>query len=254
MLQYTESGRGKILVLVHGFCESNVIWKNFQSQLSEKYHVICPDLPGFGKSPLKVKDIGIAYYAEMLKELLSFLDVEQCCMIGHSLGGYVTLAFAEKYPVMLNSFGLFNSTAFADSTEKKDSRNKTIQFIEKHGVEMFAQSFVAPLFYAENRTRLKEEIGLMTSIAGASSKEGVIEATKAMRDRQDRVSVLKNTSLPVLFIIGKEDTAVPIEKSLEQCYLPADSTVYFIKGVGHMGMLEAEEKTMKMIDAFLNRI
>jgi pimeloyl-ACP methyl ester carboxylesterase len=252
MLNYTESGKGKTLVLVHGFCESNQIWKKLQPQLSTKYRVICSDLPGFGKSPLKVKDISIAYYAEMLKELLSFLNVDKCCMIGHSLGGYVTLAFAEKYPVMLNSFGLFHSTAFADNTEKKESRNKTIQFIEKHGVEMFAQSFVSPLFYAENRMLLKEEIATTTSIAAASSREGVIEATKAMRDRSDYTHVLKNTTLPVLFIIGKEDTAVPLEKSLEQCHIPGDSTVHFIKGVGHMGMIENPDDTIRIVEKFMN--
>jgi pimeloyl-ACP methyl ester carboxylesterase len=252
MLHYTESGSGKTLVLVHGFCESTLIWNKFQSQLSKKYRVICPDLPGFGKSPLKVKGISIAYYAEMLKELLLFLNVEQCCMIGHSLGGYITLAFAEKYPAMLNSFGLFHSTAFADNAEKKESRNKTIQFIEKHGVEMFAQSFVAPLFYAGNRASLKEEITLMTSIAASSSKDGVIEATKAMRDRQDRTHVLKNTNLPVLFIIGKEDTAVPLEKSLEQCYLPGNSTACFIKDAGHMGMLEKPEETIRIVERFMD--
>lgn len=252
MLHYTESGSGKTLVLVHGFCESNLIWKKFQSQLSEKYRVICPDLPGFGKSALKVKDISIAYYAEMLKELLVFLNVEQCCMIGHSMGGYVTLAFAEKYSAVLNSFGLFQSTAFADTAEKKENRNKTIQFIEKHGVEMFAQSFVAPLFYAGNRTRLKEEIEIMTSIAAFSSREGVIEATKAMRDRPDRTDVLKNTSLPVLFIIGKEDTSVPLEKSLEQCHLPGDSTACFLKSTGHMGMFERPDDTIRIIEKFMD--
>jgi pimeloyl-ACP methyl ester carboxylesterase len=252
MLHYTESGRGKTLVLVHGFCESNLIWKKFQTQLSAKYRVICPDLPGFGKSPLKVKDISIAYYAEMLKELLLFLNVEQCCMIGHSMGGYVTLAFVEKYPSMLNSFGLFHSTAFADSAEKKESRNKTIQFIEKHGVEMFAQSFVAPLFFVGNRTQLKEEIELMTSIAAFSSKEGVIEATKAMRDRQDRTGVLKNTNLPVLFIVGKEDTSVTLEKSLEQCYLPGNSTTCFLSNTGHMGMFERPDDTIRIIEKFMD--
>ncbi|MFL5728399.1 MAG: alpha/beta fold hydrolase, partial [Cytophagaceae bacterium] len=130
MLHYTESGRGKTIVLVHGFCESQEIWKKTQAALSAHYRVICPDLPGFGKSPLKVKDISIAYYAEMIKELLAFLNVEKCCMIGHSLGGYITLAFAEKYSAMLSSFGLFHSTAFADSPEKKENRNKTIQFIQ----------------------------------------------------------------------------------------------------------------------------
>ncbi|MFL5730707.1 MAG: alpha/beta fold hydrolase, partial [Cytophagaceae bacterium] len=111
---------------------------------------------------------------------------------------------------------------------------------------------VAPLFYTENRSRLKEQVAAMTAIAASSSTEGVIEATKAMRDRQDRTHVLRNTALPVLFIIGKQDTAVLLEKSLEQCHLPAHSTACFLDHNGHMGMFENPEESVRIIERFLS--
>jgi pimeloyl-ACP methyl ester carboxylesterase len=251
-LSYNDNGQGKVVVLIHGFCESKELWKDFEIHLSKKYRVISPDLPGFGESPLNNSDFGVEYYAEIIHGLLQELHITECSMIGHSLGGYVTLAFAEEYPSLLNGLGLFHSTAYADSEEKKEGRNKTIQFLWKHGVKMFAQSFVAPLFYQNNREQLKKEIEFMTSIASAASLNGVVEASKAMRDRKDRTAVLKNADVPVLFIAGKADSVVPLEKSLEQCALPKDSHVYFLSDTAHMGMFERKKETIKILEGFIN--
>lgn len=223
-----------------------------KSPFQKKYRVITPDLPGFGESPLNNSDFGIEYYAEIIYGLLLELHIEQCTMIGHSLGGYVTLAFAEKYPSLLNGFGLFHSTAYADSEEKKEGRNKTIQFLWKHGVKMFARSFVTPLFYQNIREKLKKEIEFMTSIASAASLNGVVEASKAMRDRPSRIEVLKNSDVPVLFIAGKEDSVVPLEKSLEQCALAKDCHVYFLSDTAHMGMFERKNETIKIVESFIS--
>jgi pimeloyl-ACP methyl ester carboxylesterase len=251
-LSYNDNGQGKTVVLIHGFCESKELWKDFEVLLSKKYRVISPDLPGFGESPLNNSDFGVEYYADVIYGLLQELHVSECTMIGHSLGGYVTLAFAEKHPSLLNGFGLFHSTAFPDSEEKKVGRNKTIQFLWKHGVKMFAQSFVSPLFYQANREKLKKEIEFMTSIASAPSLNGVVEASKAMRDRKDRTAVLKNAHVPVLFIVGKEDSVVPLEKNLEQCALAKDCHVYFLSDASHMGMFERKNETIKIVEGFIS--
>jgi pimeloyl-ACP methyl ester carboxylesterase len=250
-LSYNDNGKGNTLVLIHGFCESKELWKDFEIILSKKFRVITPDLPGFGGSPLRKTNISIEYYADMIYDLLKELKINKCTIIGHSLGGYITLALAEKYPSILNGFGLFQSTAFADSEEKKEGRNKTINFLQKHGVKVFAHSFVAPLFHLVNRERLKNEIEFMTSIASSSSLEGVIEASMAMRDRKERTDVLKTTQVPVLFIAGKDDSVVPLEKTLEQCSLPKDCYTCFLSDTGHMGMFERKNETIKIIDGFL---
>src|SRR6185312_1299783 len=211
LLSCYNEGQGTPLVLVHGFCESKGVWKDFSSALSSKFRVITPDLPGFGDSKLDATDISIGYYADKLYFFLKQLGVEKCILIGHSLGGYVTLAFAENYEHMLLGMGLFHSTAFEDTQEKKDNRDRTIKFVEKHGVEAFASTAVTPLFFPPKREALKAEIEMMTRIAAGSSKEGLIAATKAMRDRKDRTDVLKKVKCPVLFVVGKEDQSVTLE-------------------------------------------
>jgi len=250
MLSYRDEGKGTPLVLVHGFCESKEVWKDFSATLSSKFRVITPDLPGFGESKLEDANTSMEYYADKLHALLKRLDIQKCILVGHSLGGYVGLAFAEKYEHQLFGLGLFHSTAFEDTQEKKDNRDRTIKFVEKHGVEAFASTAVTPLFYPPKREELKKEIDLMIRIAAGSSKEGVIGAAQAMRDRKDRTDVLKKIKCPVLFVVGKEDQSVTLEKSLQQCYLPQHSVVHFLSDTSHMGMFERKNDTLNIVEGF----
>jgi pimeloyl-ACP methyl ester carboxylesterase len=250
MLAYNDSGNGFPVVLIHGFCESKAVWQYCEPALARQFRVLTPDLPGFGESRLLETNISIDYFADQLKEFLDSLHIEQCVMIGHSLGGYVTLAFAEKYPGMLAGMGLFHSTAFADTDERRENRNKAILFIERYGVPVFAQSFVPPLFSLQNRERLKTEIEALVSDASAASEHGVIETTKAMRDRPERIHVLKKVSFPVLFVAGKQDLSIPLDKTLEQCHLPKHSVVHFLQKAGHMGMIESKHDTIRIIEHF----
>jgi pimeloyl-ACP methyl ester carboxylesterase len=250
MLEYNDSGNGFPLLLLHGFCENRTVWKYCEKELATHYRVIIPDLPGFGESRLEETEVSMEYFAEQVRKLLDDLKIEKCIMIGHSLGGYVTLAFAEKYESHLTGMGMFHSTAFADAEEKKENRNKTIEFIQKHGVPEFAESFVPPLFSLKNKDLFKPEIKELTFAAAASSEQGVIETTKAMRDRKDRTEVLKSVNIPVLFVAGKLDGVIPLEKSLQQCHLPKHSIVHFLEGTGHMGMIEKKQETIKILIHF----
>jgi pimeloyl-ACP methyl ester carboxylesterase len=213
-----------------------------------------PDLPGFGNSsPEYGEAVSIEYYARRVHELLEHLvaSEETVTFIGHSLGGYVALAFAELYPERINGFGLFHSTALADNEEKKQSRNKVAQYIQDKGVPAFTDNFVEPLFYAGNRQRLATEIDQVKQQARLTSKAGAVAATLAMKERVDRTAVLKETKVPVLFIAGKKDTSIPLEKSMEQFYFPSKSLVYLLDNVGHMGMIEEKEECLVVVKSFI---
>ncbi len=250
-LSYSDTGQGEVVVLIHGFCESNALWNDFENFLSKKYRVICPDLPGYGESRLEVSQVNMSYFAEAIKELLDSLSVDKCTMIGHSLGGYVTLAFAEKHPEQLKGMGLFHSSAYSDTEQKKANRNKTIEFIEEKGVETFAASLIPPLFDHSTREKYGYEINYLIKVAKNTDPLAVIETLKAMRDRPDRTSVLEGIQVPVMFIIGKEDGAVPYETSMQQCGMPKESVVHIYEKCGHMGMIEKKEETMKAVNSFL---
>ncbi|WMJ71763.1 alpha/beta hydrolase [Cytophagaceae bacterium ABcell3] len=249
---YVDKGSGAVIVLLHGFCEDKTLWNKFIEKLSNEFRVIAPDLSGHGNSPLPEQSISMESMAIEIKQLLDYLDIGQCVMAGHSMGGYVALAFAEKYPETLKGICLFHSSAFADTNEKKEARNKTISFIKKHGVNAFADSFVAPLFSLDNRK--EPYVTEVNKMVKNTAPQSIMAAAAAMRDRPDRTHVLKAIDAPVLFIAGKEDNAAPLEKILQQCTLPKESFLHVLSDTGHMGMFEKEQETVGCLQAFLHYI
>lgn len=250
-ISFSEKGSGYPLVLLHGFCETSDIWAGFVDTLAKHYRVITPDLPGFGNSPLPEGNFSIDDVAQMLYQWLQGLDIDKAVIIGHSLGGYVTLAFADKYPEALKGIGLFHSTAFADNDEKKASRNKTIDFVEDKGVDVFARSFVPQLFFIKNRAALKEDVEKVVDTAAKTTEASLIGYTIAMRDRPDRTDVLKSLTVPVLIVAGDKDTSVPIEAIYEQELMPKKAVVHIFDNVGHMGMFESKEHSLRAVQDFV---
>ncbi len=172
-------------------------------------------------------------------------------MIGHSLGGYITLAFAEKYPKKLRAFGLFHSTSYADTEEKKESRNKAIKFVRMNGVKPFVETLIPSLFYRANHKELQNDIDKTLFIAKQTPKHTVISYSQAMRDRPERTKVLKSFNGPILFIAGEEDNVIPLKDSKEQAILPKYPFPYFLKDTGHMGMFEKKEQVNEMVEDFI---
>jgi pimeloyl-ACP methyl ester carboxylesterase len=253
-LTYIESGEGLPVVFLHGFCETKELWFSYLDPLSKICRVILMDLPGFGENPPLDGPITIADMAEMVYATMVNMGIDQCMMIGHSMGGYVALAFSEKFPSRLKGLGLFHSTAYSDSIEKKQARDKTIEFIERYGTEEFVEEFVPPLFFEGRRKDFKDEVRMMVEMGKKAAKTSVIESIRAMRDRKDRSKVLEKSQCPVLFIVGKNDIAIPFQGSQGQYSIPSYSTIHILNNTGHMGMIEWEKETLFMVEQFIQRI
>jgi pimeloyl-ACP methyl ester carboxylesterase len=251
MIAFTDSGKGFPVIFLHGFCETKELWQQISPALSENYRIICLDLPGFGHSPLPDEDISIESVAHNIYQWINSQNIHKCIVIGHSLGGYITLALAEQYPDLLAGIGLFHSTALEDTPEKKANRNRSINFIKKHGVKPFTQTSIPLLLYKPNRERLKEQILPLIEIANNTSSNTVIQYTIAMRERVNRLSVLQNFSQPVLFIAGQEDPSIPVEKIKEQSRIPHLPICYILPEVGHMGMIEKPEESIRICRNFI---
>src|ERR1044072_7106334 len=138
-LFYRIVGKGEPVILVHGFAEDGSIWDGLADELGKEYAVIIPDLAGSGRSTGSMEQVSMDSMAEQINMILEKEKIASCIMIGHSMGGYITLAFAEKFPEKLKGLGLFHSTAFADSDEKKAARNKNVEFIKKNGSAKFIE-------------------------------------------------------------------------------------------------------------------
>ena len=249
-IAYQVNGKGTNIILLHGFCEDSSLWEKFQNDLlEENCRVLLIDLPGFGHSD-RVASPSMAVMAEAVHQVVEMVNFSSFILIGHSMGGYVSLAYAERYPERLLGLGLFHSHPYADPEEKKMQRTKSIEFIERQGHELFVKQLIPKLFTAKYVRSNAFLIDKLTYRAARYEPGGITDGLQAMRDRPDRSAVLGSLTCPVLFIIGRKDTAIPYESSLEQTHLPRTAAIHLLEKVGHMGMFEAERATQKIVRDF----
>lgn len=248
-LRYNVEGKGRAVVLIHGFGETGSVWDEQVSGLAG-YHLIIPDLPGSGGSELQ-EDVSMEGLAESIRSILGAEGVEKAVVIGHSMGGYVTLAFAERYPELMYGFGLFHSTAFADTEEKTATRRKGIDFINRNGASAFLKTTL-PNYFAEGTKQSRPVlIEQQIKVAAGFTDASLIAYYESMIKRPDRTNVLRESKVPVLIILGMHDTAVPLEDGLKQVHLADTTDFHLLERSGHMGMLEEKEKANQAIHHYL---
>lgn len=251
-LSFLDSGEGKPIVLIHGFAGSKLYWEKVIPRLALRNRVIAIDLPGHGESGMAMKKYSIEEMASMIKDLLQQLDIGKATLFGHSLGGYITLAFAELYPHNLNGFSLVHSTANADSEEAKLGRETNAAKILDEGADAFINGLAQKLFSPANKEPNGADIKKTVEIGMSTSIEGVVSALLAMKDRPDRNHVLENTDLPVLLVAGEQDQIIPPEKTFTVERENIDA--HLIKRAGHMSMYEQPEMLVDIMHGFLNKV
>lgn len=238
------------MVLVHGFCENNTCFNEQVLFFKASHTVITVDLPGFGKSAVN-HAVSIDDIANELFATLTYLKVSKCVLMGHSMGAYVAMAFAEKYPQHLSGFGLIHSVATADNEERKAKRKQVVSFIEKNGKEAFIKHFIPGLFTEANQKKPYVQEFISEALSGP--QEGIVAAVKAMMNRSDKLHVLEQTGVPVFFAIGKHDAIIPEEAMFKQASLPKESQICYLQSSGHVGMVEEPETLNKAMMEFCRR-
>ncbi|MBA4167849.1 MAG: alpha/beta hydrolase [Chitinophagaceae bacterium] len=251
-IHYTVSGSREPVLFVHGFGEDGNVWNAVTENLKNEFTVIVPDLPGSGNSTGTTENTTIESLAESIRLILEKEKISSCPIIGHSMGGYVTLAFAAKYPEKVSKLGLFHSTAFADSSEKKIGRQKNIDFIMRNGARKFLEQSIPKLFSPETNTKNPALIRETIQKYSNFSQQSLVHYTAAMMNRPERTDILRNFAGPVLFIMGEYDTAIPLDQSLKECHLPGISYIYICTHSGHSGMLEEPEFCVGAVRYFLS--
>lgn len=210
-VHYEVFGSGKPLVLLHGFLWNHTVWKPFIPILTKKHQVISVDLFGHGKTG-KVGEIHrMEEIAESISLILEKEDIPATSIIGHSMGGYVALAFAEKYPEKTNRLILLNSTPGADTEERKATRDRAIRMVQQHK-EAFIRMAIVNLFNAENKPP-KTEIDNIILAATQISTASIIASLKGLKTRKDRTEILKNFKGKKNLIAGEKDELIPFKNS-----------------------------------------
>lgn len=245
---YSSIGKGTAIVLLHGFLENSSMWYDISKVISKKNRVICIDLLGHGKT----ENLGYIHtmeeQAEMVKNVLNHLRLRKYILIGHSMGGYISLAFSKLFSKNIKGLCLLNSTALPDSEEKKKNRDRAIKAVKKNH-KIFVRIAIPMLFSENSRALFISEIKQITNEALKISPQGIIASLEGMKIRNNRTLIYENSNFPIQLIVGKQDPALEYSSLIHQVKKTSVQVVEFPDG--HMSHIENKEGLISTLLTFI---
>jgi len=246
-INFTAIGKGNAIVLLHGFLENSTMWNTISAELAKKHQVICIDLFGHGKTENNGYIHTMENQANMVKTVLNYLRLRKYILVGHSMGGYVSLAFAKLFPLTIKGLCLLNSTALPDTAEKKTHRDRAIKAV-KQNYKTFVRVAIPMFFSEENRKIFIPEIKQITTEALQISPQGIIASLEGMKIRKNYTSIYKNSTFPIQLIIGKQDPALDYASLIKQTKNTKVNVVEFPDG--HMSYIENRKEVITAVTSF----
>ena len=250
-ISYSDTGKGTAIVLLHGFLENKDMWDFYIPEFAKKNRVITIDLLGHGETECLSYVQTMEDNADAVHAVLSELRIRKAIFVGHSMGGYVALAFAELYPDTIKGLVLLNSTASADSEERKTNRDRAIKVV-KHSFMNFISLSIANLFSESNRERLASAIENVKKEALKTPLQGIVASLEGMKIRQDREVLLHLTPYPKLMVLGEKDPVLPYEETIQQLENTKVELVTFPDG--HMSYIENQQQLLILLINFFKKI
>lgn len=253
-IHFSDSGSGTTIVLIHGYLESSEVWNGFAEKLSSGFRVISIDLPGHGLSDVYGEVHSMEFMATGIKELIDYLDIKKVFLTGHSLGGYVTMAFLELFPAQLKGYCLFHSQPFSDPPAVIDKRKREIEIVKMGKKNLMYPDNVIRMFAPSNLEKFAGALQRSKDIASRLPGDGIIAVLNGMILRPSRVSFMEEGKIPCLWILGSMDSYIPCELIQSKVKLPSNARVVVLANSGHMGFIEEEERSLEVIKEFVNSV
>ena len=244
-LLYSDIGEGSCIVLIHGYLENGRVWQQFIEGFPAGYRFIVPDLPGHGDSGSWDKVHSMDELAEAVLAILDYEGISQVFLAGHSMGGYVSMAFADLFPDRLSGYALVHSTPFADTEEKRENRDREISLVLCGKKRQIVLVNIPKAFSIDNLDKMSLEIERLKQLALSCPDKGIIALLNGMKERPDRTSVLKNPRLPLLLIGGMKDNYIPVEIFEKLVSMAPHAQVLRLEESGHMGFIEEPEQVIR---------
>lgn len=245
---FSTKGKGATVVLLHGFLENSTMWNSVADSLSKNNRIVCVDLLGHGQTEC----LGYVHTMEMMAEavaaVLTHLKIRKSVFVGHSLGGYVALAFAEKNPDNVKGLCLMNSTTRADDATRVDLRTRAIEAVKTNYKNLVRMS-ITNLFRPKNRTLFNAEIKAIKVEALKTPLQGYIAAQEGMKIRNDREVLLHFSPYKKMLILGKKDPVLDYNELLDQVKNTEVELVEFADG--HMSHVENKEELIVALKRFV---
>lgn len=245
-LAYNRTGKGQPLVLVHGYPLDHTIWKDVVPLLDENFDLILPDLRGFGLSDVVEVQYTISDMAADITGLLDHLGLEKAYIAGHSMGGYISLAFARQYPLRVLGLGLISTQALADTAERKQGRYAAAEDVMGNGVRPVAKA-MSPKLTPDGRVQ-----AFVRSLIAAQHPLGLAGALKAMAERDDSTPALAGFEFPVAIVHGDADELIPVDRAQEMRQEISRANLAILPGTGHMPMMEQPHSTAEALKKLLD--
>lgn len=251
-LHIADSGVGeKCVVLLHGYLESMYVWDDFAPLLTPSVRVITVDIPGHGISEVKGEVHTMEMVADVLHQMLKSLEIERVTMVGHSMGGYVALAFCARYPEQLDGLVLLSSTPNPDTEAKRENRRREIALVRAGKKDALARVAPEAGFAEQNRRRLRSYIDDLTECVHIIEDDGIVALLGGMMERADQNEMLRKSAVPQLFILGKKDGYIPVEVAEEIVANHPQAQVAWLEESGHMGFIEEPEACAEALLKFV---
>jgi pimeloyl-ACP methyl ester carboxylesterase len=251
---YNDEGTGRPVVLIHGYLETGDIWSSFEKKLSKKYRIINVDLPGHGLSDIYSDTHTMEFLAESINGLLNTIGISKAFLVGHSLGGYITLAFLDMFPDKLSGYCLFHSHPFPDTPEIVQKRDHEILVVSSGKKYLIYPENIRRTFADRNLVKFSRAMEHSKTIASGISAEGIIAVLRGMKARPSRQSVMEEGQIPCLWILGSMDNYIPCQQTQHRVALPANAEIVVLKETGHMGFIEEEDLSFKVLTGFIDKL
>ncbi len=253
-IHYSDSGKGSVIVLLHGYLESSEVWNGFADKLASAFRVIAVDLPGCGQSDIYGEVHTMEFMAMAVRELIAHLNLRKVFMTGHSLGGYVTLAFLELFSESLSGYCLFHSQPFPDSPAALEKRKREIDIVKRGKKNLMYPDNVIRMFAESNLKKFSDALERSKDIAARIPGEGIIAVLNGMMIRPSRQKFMEEGKVPCLWILGSMDNYIPCDLIQAQVKLPSNAGIVVLKNSGHMGFIEEEDLSVKTVSEFIKKI
>jgi pimeloyl-ACP methyl ester carboxylesterase len=253
-ISYSDSGSGEVILLLHGYLELSEVWNGFAEKLRSEFRVISVDLPGCGLSDIYGDVHSMEFMARAVRELIKSLGIKKIFITGHSLGGYVALAFLEFFPDNLSGYCLFHSQPFPDTPAALEKRRREIEIVKMGKKNLMYPDNVIRMFAPTNLETFSDALQRSKDIASRISGEGIIAVLNGMMIRPSRLSLMEEGKVPCLWILGSMDNYIPCEFIQTMVSLPANARVVVLKNSGHLGFIEEEKLAVKVVSDFVNNL